>query len=47
MPTDPVGTRFTDAELVQNIAPGRLPNLFRPLGPPQTPEQEQRYRVSQ
>ena len=42
MPTDPPGRRLTDAELAQSVEPGRLPNLFRPLGPLQTPEQEKR-----
>jgi len=42
MPTDPVGRRLSDAELTQNVEPGRLPNLFRPLGPQQTPEQQKR-----
>src|ERR1700722_15494138 len=38
MPTDPPGRRLTDAELNPTVEPGRLPNLFRPLGPEQTPE---------
>src|SRR5580704_3679204 len=42
MPTDPAGRRLTDAELNPNVDPARLPNLFRPLGPAQTPEQEKR-----
>ncbi len=42
MPTEPLGRRLTDADLTQNIEPGRLPNLFRPLGPAQTPEQQKR-----
>lgn len=42
MPTDPPGRRFTDAELSADIDPGRLPNLFRPLGPAQSPEQIKR-----
>jgi hypothetical protein len=42
MPTDPPGRRLTDTELAQSLEPGRLPNLFRPLGPQQTPEQQQR-----
>ena len=42
MPTEPAGRRLTDADLAQTIDPGRLPNLFRPLGPAQTPEQEKR-----
>jgi carboxypeptidase Q len=42
MPTDPPGRRLTDADLNQSIDPARLPNLFRPLGPAQTPEQLKR-----
>ncbi|MGA2213748.1 MAG: M20/M25/M40 family metallo-hydrolase [Bryobacteraceae bacterium] len=42
MPTDPAGRRLTDAELAQSVEPGRLPNLFRPQGPQQTPDQEKR-----
>ena len=42
MPTQPPGRRYTDAELAQNIEPERLPGLFRPLGPAQTPEQIKR-----
>src|SRR6202167_5863541 len=42
MPTDPPGRRLTDAELNPNVDPARLPNLFRPPGPPETPEQQKR-----
>src|SRR5579859_6526121 len=42
MPTEPAGRRLSDADLTQTIDPGRLPNLFRPIGPAQTPEQEKR-----
>ena len=42
MPTDPPGRRLTDAELNPSIDPGRLPNLFRPLGPEQSPEAQKR-----
>ncbi|HTW63925.1 MAG TPA: M20/M25/M40 family metallo-hydrolase [Bryobacteraceae bacterium] len=46
MPTEPAGRRYTDAELVQNIEPGRLPNLFRPLGPAQSPQQKKRIEFT-
>ena len=42
MPTEPAGRRLSDADLAQTIAPGQLPNLFRPIGPPQTPEVQKR-----
>jgi len=42
MPTEPAGRRLTEAELTGDIEPGRLPNLFRPIGPEQSPEQQKR-----
>src|ERR1700685_561332 len=42
MPTDPPGRRLTDARLTPNVSPARLPILFRPPGPPETPEQQKR-----
>ena len=42
MPTNPPGRRLTDADLNQAVDPGRLPNLFRPIGPERSPEQQKR-----
>ena len=42
MPTNPPGRRLTDAELSPDIEPGRLPNLFRPIGPERSPEMQKR-----
>jgi carboxypeptidase Q len=42
MPTTPPGRRLTDAEIDPPIDPGRLPNLFRPIGPEQSPEAQKR-----
>jgi carboxypeptidase Q len=42
MPVEPAGRRLTDADLSQNIEPSRLPDLFRPIGPAETPEQQKR-----
>src|SRR5581483_5266734 len=42
MPTDPPGRRLTDAELTGSLDPGRLPGLFRPIGPPESPEAQKR-----
>jgi hypothetical protein len=46
MPLQPAGRRYTDADLAENVEPGRLPILFRPLGPPQSPEQEKRIEFN-